>query len=258
MKNHYLISYAGNKRQEVENIYNYCKTLLNNNEIETIVEPFCGSQAFSYYISTLYPKKFKYILNDNDIFLKELYEIFKDDKKIEIFIKNIKNKYLVGINKEKYNEMIKENNIYSYFISHKIYSIRAGLYPNDEKRLISMIKSFDNLSNCNIVNFYKNEQIEFTTTDGIEIIKKYNILKSLIFIDPPYLNACNSFYNETNVNVYEYFFYNKINTFESKILLCLEKNWIIELLFNNFIKSGYNKKYQPSKKNTMHLLISNF
>ena len=209
MKNHFLISYAGNKRQEVENIYNYCKTLLNNNEIDTIdtiIEPFCGSQAFSYYISTLYPKKFKYILNDNDIFLKELYEIFKDDKKIEVFIKNIKNKYLVGINKEKYNEMIKENNIYSYFISHKIYSIRAGLYPNDEKRLISMIKSFDNLSNCNIVNFYKNEQIEFTTTDGIEIIKKYNNSKSLIFIDPPYLNACNSFYNESNVNVYEYFF----------------------------------------------------
>ena len=121
-----------------------------------------------------------------------------------------------------------------------------------------MFKSFDNLSNCNIVNFYKNEQIEFTTTDGIEIIKKYNNSKSLIFIDPPYLNSCNSFYNESNVNVYEYFFYNKINTFESKILLCLEKNWIIELLFNNFIKSEYNKKYQPSKKNTMHLLISNF
>ena len=81
MKNHYLISYAGNKRQEVENIYNYSKTLLNNNVIDTIAELFCGSQAFSYYISTLYPKKFKYILNDNDIFLKELYEIFKDDKK---------------------------------------------------------------------------------------------------------------------------------------------------------------------------------
>ena len=90
MKNHFLISYAGNKRNECENIFNYCKFLLNNNEIDTIVEPFCGSQAFSYYISTLYPKKFKYILNDNDIFLKELYEIFKDDKKIELFIKNIK------------------------------------------------------------------------------------------------------------------------------------------------------------------------
>jgi len=133
MKNHFLISYAGNKRNECENIFNYCKFLLNNNEIDTIIEPFCGSQAFSYYISTLYPKKFKYILNDNDIFLKELYEIFKDDKKIELFIKNIKEKYLTGMNKEKYNNIIKENNIYSYFISHKIYSIRAGLYPNDKK-----------------------------------------------------------------------------------------------------------------------------
>ena len=36
MKNHYLISYFGNKRKEVENIYNYCKTLLNNNEINIL------------------------------------------------------------------------------------------------------------------------------------------------------------------------------------------------------------------------------
>ena len=40
MKNHILISYAGNKRQECENIFNYYKTLLNNNEINTIVEHF--------------------------------------------------------------------------------------------------------------------------------------------------------------------------------------------------------------------------
>ena len=43
MKNHFLISYAGNKRNECENIFNYCKFLLNNNEIDTIVEPFCRS-----------------------------------------------------------------------------------------------------------------------------------------------------------------------------------------------------------------------
>ena len=48
MKNHFFFSYAGNKREEVEHIYN--KLDLEN--IETIVEPFCGSCAVSYYIWT--------------------------------------------------------------------------------------------------------------------------------------------------------------------------------------------------------------
>ena len=48
MKNHFFFSYCGNKREEVEHIYN----LLDLNNIDTIVEPFCGSCAMSYYIWT--------------------------------------------------------------------------------------------------------------------------------------------------------------------------------------------------------------
>ena len=69
MKNHFLLPYSGNKRNEVENIYNTTKDIYKYEDIKTIVEPFCGSCAYSYYISTLYPKKYKYILNDNDKFL---------------------------------------------------------------------------------------------------------------------------------------------------------------------------------------------
>ena len=64
MKNHFIISYAGNKRQESNYIYEYIKDKLN--DIEYIIEPFCGSSALSYYLSTLYPHRFKYILNDNN------------------------------------------------------------------------------------------------------------------------------------------------------------------------------------------------
>ena len=52
MKNHFYMSYSGNKREEVENIYN----LIDFNNIATIVEPFCGTCAMSYYISTKHPK----------------------------------------------------------------------------------------------------------------------------------------------------------------------------------------------------------
>ena len=41
------------------------------------------------------------------------------------------------------------------------------------------------------------------------------------------------------------------------IILVLEDNWIIKLLFPNDIKETYDKKYSASKKQTSHLLISN-
>ena len=68
-KNHFFIPYAGNKRSEVEKIYDSIKDKLN--DIEYIVEPFCGTSAFSYYMSLRHPKQFKYILNDNNKYLIE-------------------------------------------------------------------------------------------------------------------------------------------------------------------------------------------
>ena len=68
MKNHFVISYAGNKRNEVTRIYETLK--LEN--ITTIVEPFCGTAAVSFYISTLHPQKFKYILKKPVVIVKKL------------------------------------------------------------------------------------------------------------------------------------------------------------------------------------------
>lgn len=41
MKNHFIFSYAGNKRNEAENI----AEKINFDNITTIIEPFCGSAA---------------------------------------------------------------------------------------------------------------------------------------------------------------------------------------------------------------------
>ena len=88
MKNHFYIGYAGNKRQEVEIIYNS----LNLSNITTIIEPYCGTCAISYYIWLKHPN-LKFILNDNNIYLKEIYEIIKDDVKCIEFEKIINEQY---------------------------------------------------------------------------------------------------------------------------------------------------------------------
>jgi len=47
MKNHFYMPYFGNKRTEVSIIYKH----LDLNNITTIIEPYAGSAAISYYIS---------------------------------------------------------------------------------------------------------------------------------------------------------------------------------------------------------------
>jgi site-specific DNA-adenine methylase len=252
MKNHFFVAYAGNKRKECEDLYNEIKDKLSN--IKTIIEPFCGTAAFSYYLSLKHPKRFKYILNDNNKYLIQLYSIAKDEKKLEQLIILLDAK-IKDLNKEKYDIIAKKDDLISWIVIHKIYNIRAGLFPYNRK----IITSFNCLKDCPIIKFLRSEEIYFYNSDGIQIINKYKDNKeNFIFLDPPYLISCNDFYADTKVNVYEYLYENKINNMKALIMLCLESNWIIKLLFNNQVKKEYSKIYQGSKKHTTHLIISNF
>ena len=47
MKTHFYIVYSGNKRKEMKGLYPY----LDFANIDTIVEPYAGSCAISFYIS---------------------------------------------------------------------------------------------------------------------------------------------------------------------------------------------------------------
>ena len=251
MKNHFFMAYAGNKRNECENIYAEIKDKLPI--IETIIESYCGSSAFSYFLSVKHPKQFKYILNDNNKYLVQLYEIARNEEKLEELIKLLDAK-IKDLNKEKYLKIAKEDDLLSWVIINKIYAIRSGLFPTNEK----ILTSFHYLKGCPIINFLRSEQITFLNRDGVEIINEYkNNEHNFIFLDPPYLMSCNQFYNEVNVNVYEYLLNNQINNMKALILLCLESNWIIKLLFNSNVKNEYAKKYEISRKHTTHLIISN-
>jgi hypothetical protein len=83
-------------------------------------------------------------------------------------------------------------------------------------------------------------------------------MMALIFIDPPYLMACNDFYDKKyNINVYEWMSINDIRKFKAFFIIVLEKNWIISLLFKDYYIFEYDKLYQPSKKSTTHYMILN-
>ena len=64
--------------------------------------------------------------------------------------------------------IIKQNTYLSWFIKHKIYNIRQGLFPLDYK-----FKDFIFLKNVPIINFLRSEDITTQCKDGIETLSKY-------------------------------------------------------------------------------------
>lgn len=257
MNNHFFIPYFGNKRQEVKKIYDEIKNDIN--DVEYIVEPFCGSSALSYYISLQQPLKYKYILNDNNKFLIELYNIAKDETKLNKFVDDLKIIYNDVYNdKNKYIEVSRnsKNNIISYFFINIYCTFRPGLFPTEKRQI--KIDRFDKILKCPIINFLRTENIIFSCSDWFNIYDEYKNKNSFIFLDPPYLKACNDFYLNKSVNIYEYLFNHDINEEKNLICLCLEDIWIVKLLFKDKQITGYEKKYgNYNKKKTTHIIIKN-
>ena len=217
MKNHYYTPYVGNKRKEIKDIL----PLIDLDAIKYIIEPFAGSSAMSYYISTQYPKRFKYILNDNDKINKALYDVSINPELTEQFNNNI-NKFIDDFNtytedaprKIFYNSISKIDTLEAYVFINKYYSIRRGLYPMISR--VNKIKPYK-LQDYPIYDFYNNEDITYENIDGIELINKYNEDGDKLFlIDPPYLMSCNDFYNNKDVNIYEWVFNNSGLLLDSK------------------------------------------
>lgn len=280
MTTNFPIKYLGNKRTEFKEIIKY----VDLNGVKTIVEPFAGTAYVSYKISTLYPKQFKYHINDLNDMTYQFYETFKDKNKCEEINKNV-NKYINEYNtilekisdedmknyksfelKEYYKNKLnsyKENKDLSIFIFINKAS-RGFNVPNFRKVAI-----FD-ITKYGIYQFINNEDVTITKLDGVEIVDEYKDNKeALIFCDPPYLLSANDFYMNSYknkrdtekkifLNIYQYFNINNINEMKAKLLIVVEDSWIIDLLFKDYQRFKYDKIYQINKTKTKHTIIINY
>lgn len=245
-KNHFIFSYVGNKRNEVDEIY----PIIDNYDVQYIVEPFCGSCAFSYFLSLKYPKKYTYILNDDNENLINLLKLLSNKNDIDEFEKKINNICSdPNFNKDVYMQL---EGLTKYYIHNKIYNIRPGLFRTGYKY------KYMNITNYPIIKFLLNENIIFSSTDGIETYKQYKNKDSIIFLDPPYLMADNSIYNNGALNIYEYLYYNQMKKETSHILLSSEYNYIIKCLFKKYKLHIYVKALNGNKRrNKQHVIMSN-
>jgi hypothetical protein len=249
------MAYFGNKRREFPYLYEkHLKNLLDGDSIDTIVEPFAGSSASSYAISRIYPNKFKYILNDNDEHLMELYRVFSDEKKLNDFIECLQEK-IKDIDRERYLVFVKEKTTMGWFIKRKIYAYHPGTFPVDYKP-----KDFSKLKTTPVNEFLRTENITLICQDGQQLIEQYKDHSNILFIvDPPYMESCNDFYStKSNCNIYEYYNKNPIKSMNCHHMIVLNDCPTVRLLFKDSICDEYDKRYEGSKKRCKHLVIKSF
>jgi len=217
----------------------------------------------SYYISKMAPNKYKYILNDNYSLLVNLYNIAKDEDKSN----ELNNK--INILVDQFNELKtdKDRKVFWHNNTHKLENIENYVFKCKYRvlgRMCPLFGRYEKLKRCDInkspiVDFFRSENIEFNNINDTDIIEKHKDSANCLFlIDPPYLQSCNDFYQNKNVNIYQYLDKTPIKDMKAKIYLILENNWIMNLLFkNNHILLETDKKYEISKKKTTHYIISN-
>ena len=246
----FIFSYPGNKRNE----FKFIKDSLKLDSIKNIIEPFCGTSSMSFNIWLEHKNKFNYYLNDNSKKLYNVYKLIKEEEPNIILekINSIKNSIK---NKDDFLKIYKSDyNIYEYITIQKISSFRFGLYKEPTKTDFKFTKL-----QLQFFEFINSPNVFIFNDDWFNIFNNFkDDNESLILFDPPYLSLCNDYYENKTINIYEYLNKNNINIFKSHIYLILEDIWIIKLLFKtNNIICDYYKKYETSKKETRHILISN-
>lgn len=269
-------TYYGHKTNENK----YIKDIIDKldlSKIEYIIEPFCGMFGFSYYFYDKFKDKKFIFIDNNETLISFLNDVKLNglDKYFEYFKENAYKLY------EDYNnwlelrrkiERYKEYSLYEFFLYFRLAGHARTLhYYKKQYDKIKLKKQLDSI--VDISRYDKLLDIinrsEFIQGDYSLVInnKKYDDEKYLIYLDPPYLESYNCVYSSyhllnnsdaytidnTKIYIDIKYMYDSFN--KSKLIMILNKNAIIDYLFNDYIYDSYNKIYQSFKKKSIHNII---
>jgi site-specific DNA-adenine methylase len=212
----------------------------------------------SYYIASIHPKKFKYVLNDLNEDLIRFYNVLQDPYLYQRFLLHLEvfqhtnNKLTGAARKSNYNHYTRTQGYLSYFIGNRYYNFRPFVCPIDKPFIIDF-KQLEKM-----VNFLRTEDVSMTEGCGISCMREYEDADALILLDPPYMETDNSFYvgGGEGCSIYQYLYKYDINR-GGNICLVVEDTWLIHKLYENYKRlSTYSKTYHGYKKKTVdHCVI---
>jgi site-specific DNA-adenine methylase len=263
-KNHFPFSYKGNKRNEIENIINN----IDFKNKKNIVEPFTGSSAMSFGIWKKYGNQFNYYLNDIDEKVVKVHNLLRNEtiQNIEDNVNRVRQDVLSQEDKKEFHKSINENNrdIYDYIYVSK-YCMRGLTHLchidtekwKNEKRLLTSYKFTS--SQLQFIEFIKSPNVFITNNDYKTIYEEHkNNSKSIILLDPPYVNSDKSFYHSNDTEIYTYLSNNSIKKNKASIYVIVDDNWIMRIVFKDTnVLSVYDKTYEIIHRQVKHVIFSN-
>ena len=261
----FYFQYSGTKRNDMK----FIKDAINLKKIKRIVEPFCGSCAFSLYCYRELNFKGEIILNDID---KNLIEFYKDVKVngSENYFKFVIDKYNNGkITKEEHSKLINEDKNKSllnwfYFKRYDgrfkyLYNLKHFTIEKYQKNK-DVIKSLD--------NFFQDKNIKLYNCDYTDIINEYKDDKyTLFYLDTPFFNSYNAGYTKYYKNLDEhnniidntkiYIDIIELLKLKSKVIVSINDNSLIRYIYKDYIFKDFKKIYQVDKKKEGQLILKN-
>jgi len=247
----FILNYIGTKYRETKELKE-----IDFSKYDTIVELFGGSFGFIRYLFyELGIKDKKFIVYDFDAELIDFYNHFKNLENRQTFI-------------DKYNSISKD--IFTKYKTGKDNS-NINLKPtiqyldnlDENKYVIWLIKK--NITGCAISRIYLKNNLDNTIFDHVSFIHKpiqdinFNEFTSstLIYLDPPYLFECNTYYNQHNdFNNNKSFFRPIINLFMEhniSVIFIHSCNEILDYIFGKWIYKTYPKTYGARSRKVDHV-----
>ncbi len=257
----FLYSYNGNKFNETTKMKK--KTNLNINEYNIIAEPFCGIFGFS---RCMFNEDFEgeIWLNDVDPLLIKALTMLKDEpEKVFNIIDEALTKYNelgdVYATSKKLDKQINEKDLFESYILKLVFGF-CGYLLNFKKS--NKIKNYKEKLNEHTLFFDKVKFFNLDYNDFIRLLPNNN--KTLIYLDPPYLDTCNRDYikycevSKDNTIIYIELL-ELLETSNTHIIITVNGNALMKYVYKNYVLYEENKTYQHQKKNkTTHITCSNF
>jgi len=257
MTSHFYIAWAGNKRREMGEINRF----VDLNGIETVVEPFCGSAAFAFHTWKASPH-LRVHLNDKCPHLYAMLSTIKRGDKQTLY--DGLQRY-ANVTKEDYMRYNREVNggegddlTTKWMLMQTYNGLRPGMPPAPGRpfpklKPLQGAFPFDDML----------ERATLTNHDFRVVCDQYrNDPTAFLFIDPPYVNSCNDFYSDAtcvdDVDAFYTYLLDLLQNATCKVMLVVNNALLMRLLFKDYIRHRYGKKYECTKRQTEHIIITNY